>query len=200
MKGNSWFLTVTILLLCAQSCQKGELNAIEFEKWMKSSKSLEMKKDMGEHAYTLRFIPEDWMAYSNLNKNYTAAEFESKKKDASDMYYFKLEIDIKSGQQNLLKNGLKNDDEYFQRLYYVSYLMKQDIAMRMGDITYPCKLYSYERAYDLNSKLSFMLGFEKPKLLTDDIVIEIRPQLFSDERVKFMLDKSVINSIPKLVI
>ena len=154
----------------------------------------------GEYAYKIQFIPEDWIAYSNMNKNYTPAEFESKKKDASGMYYFKLEIDIKGGQQNLLKNGLKNDDEYFQRLYYVSYLMKEDIKMRMGDATYPCKLYSYERAYDLNSKLSFMLGFEKPKILSEDIGIEIRPQLFSDERIKFLMDKAVIQSIPKLVI
>lgn len=190
MKGSKTFI-VCIFLMIVQACKKSDLSPEEYKKWLSSDESVRKVKDMGKYQYTLTFLPSAWMAY-------TRKEGSVNDTLPDEMFYFKLEIDAKDGKANLLKNDLQAKEEYFERLYYVSYVMKDDIRLMTSGQDYPCLLYHYERAYDLSSKLSFLLGFKKPLGITGDVVVEIMPRYFSDIEIKFKFKKDAIESVPKL--
>ncbi len=190
---------MSVLLVFAQ-CQKGSLNAQEFKQWMKDNKKLVQVREMQEYEYRIQYVPSEWILHTSGVNAEELSKVENGKSQKQNLLYFKLEIDVLNGKENLLKKNVAAADEYYTRLYYVSYKFKDDISMKSAGVTYPCKLYSYERAYDLNSRLQFMIAFECPVDIQDDVQIDIRPKFYSDERIKFLFNKQTIISVPKLVI
>lgn len=190
MQVNNLLIPV-IALLTINSCAKSDLTPDEYKKWLASDDGIRKVKDMGGYKYTLTFLPNDWMNYTRL-----AGKVDSASTD--DLIYFRLDIDALDGGGNLLRQNIAQKEEYFERLYYVSYLMKDDIKLNFAGKYYACILYHYERAYDLTSKLSFMIGFEKPAPIEEDLTVEVMPKYFSDIEVKFKFKKDAIESVPKL--
>ena len=197
MKANKW-IVVVLVLVCG--CKKANLTPDEYLNWMKKTKDMSKGKEIGNYKYKVDVIPAEWIAYTNLFPKNNIGDYKNKLEQAAGMNYFRLTIDMKAGGPNALKYNLHKEQEYFERLYYVSYLMKDDIKMIVNEKEYPCMLYSYERAYDLNSRLSFMVGFAKPPKPGDDVVVEVIPTGLNNDRVKLKFDGDVFQSFPKLLL
>lgn len=197
MKVSSfWGLFCLILLF---SCKRKSLEPGDFRKWMLSNKDMTVTQKIGNYVLTVNQLPEQWIAYTNLGDKSSPEEYQTKLKDAVGMYYFRLNIDMSRSGGNVLKSGVHSDDEYANRLYYVSYRFKEDIRMVVSDSTYLCRMCIYERAYDLNSKLSFMLAFDKPARI-DDLLVCVDPEILEIGKVNFRFNRSVFESVPKLIV
>ena len=194
MQGSKWAILILILL---SSCKKADLTPDEYVKWLRSEKDMSKTEEIGPFKYKADVVPAEWIAYTNLYPKGNVKDYGKKLEEASGMYYIRLTIDMKEGKLNALRYNLHAESEYFQRLYYVSYLMKNDIKLVVEGKEYPCRLYSYERAYDLNSRLCFLLGFEKPEL-SGDVSLEAVPSGINDDRVKMKFNGNVFQSFPKL--
>lgn len=195
MKANSILLSAMLLLV---GC-KNELTPEEYKKELVENRNWSKSTEIDGYTFKVDYIPANWIAYINSSGgNKTQDAYQKNLDEANGMYYFRIGIDAGKGK-NVLKRELEKEEEYFDRLYYVSYRMKDDLKLISGDKTYPCELYVYERAYDLSSKLSIMAGFKKPIDENEDVRLELYPAVLGTGKVKFEFKGTKIASAPKLV-
>lgn len=133
------------------------------------------------------------------------AKFQTAVKNKKQLQYFLFKIKTKTGQ-DILKEGIAQDEEYYARVQYFSFQMQQDFMLVQGTDTLPCRLFHYERNYGAAPYTTFMLGFENlvipenvqnaerredKTLIYDDKVFGTGTQLFK-------IDKTNLENIPSI--
>jgi hypothetical protein len=91
--------------------------------------------------------------------NLSADHFLKQVKKKEGMQYFMLKIETASGN-DILKEGIARQEEYYGRLEYFSFQMQQDVFLKDGEDTLACKLFHYERNFEAAPYTTFMLGFK----------------------------------------
>lgn len=186
-----------LLLLLFSACTKSDLTPEEYSNWLKGNEELKRVKELDGFVYTVTCMPKYWMAFKALDDRYNEADYSAKLEEAGDMLYFQITIDSKEGGSPLQKE-VRNKEEYFERLNYVSFKMKEDIKLVCGTSEMDVALYTYERAYDLNSRVSVMVGFEKPNCKEEDVVVQLSSALHNSQMLKFRFNLRQMESVPKL--
>lgn len=180
------------------SCFQEALSPNDYRSWVENKENgLWVAKELGDFEFSILYKPTEYIALLELNPDsINEQKIEKSRKDLGDMQYFTLKIKAKHGN-DLLKTGVENDLQYFDRLNYLSAFMQEDIKLIEGSDTLPCKLFHMERNYGLAPYNNFVLGFAATKN-ENDKQVEIHDRVFGVGKVILKVSKEDIENIPQL--
>ncbi|HYG53226.1 MAG TPA: hypothetical protein VD905_20140 [Flavobacteriales bacterium] len=213
MRNALTYLTVLTAIGCVwMSCQKSQAaDAVapkkdadgkayfddkeEFAKWSQTNVEFTQSKTLGDFTYKLTMLSQDQMAMQELRGNIgDSAKFAEAKTHYEDLIYYKLNISNDKHQGELLRYGLERNGEYTERIKYCSFHLNEDIVMVMGKDTVPCALHEFERTFNLQNGLNFLVTFPKVDF-KNGATVAFQDNLFKNGIIKFFFQKS-INELP----
>jgi hypothetical protein len=123
-----------------------------------------IEKTIGDFSFSSFYETPEYLALKEFgDTQFTKKEYEEKLMEYDGMEYFSFRIQSLSNTEELLKVGIKSDDEYYARIEYFSFKMQKDFKMIEGNDTLDCKLFHFERVYGLAPKATFIMGFSSDK-------------------------------------
>ncbi len=141
-------------------------------------------------AYSLQWLPKEYL---------TAMEFQSPKapkpdlleereKDYDRSYYFRLNLELKSGD-NAMLSGVGSVPEYSGKWNYLTYGMLKNLYVLTAsyDTIYPM-FYTFQNPHIYNNKLSFLYVFSKTKLEAQKdkgFMMKYKDELFAQRAFDF---------------
>lgn len=193
---NNFYNYISLVLLAiTTSCSKNSLPEDEYMNWVKNPENgLSVSQNSEEFVFTTFYEPEDYLLLKNSKK----LSDESLQDELSSTQYYVLKIESKSGT-DVLKTGIFSEEEYYNRIFYLSDYILKDLTLVYETDTLPCLFAHYERNYGLAPYAKVTFGFERKKELANKsrkIVFE--DPVFKGGTLKFNYPTSVFNSIPKL--
>lgn len=205
MKKNIFYITLVVSLIwCA--CNKSEVNLPQPKKddkgkayfenkdelvtWVNTSENTNRTKKLGEFEFTLKRLSPDMMALQEVQGNTTDAKaYEEAKSHYTGLTYYKLNISNPNYHRELLKYNLSGPDEYTDRVAYCSFQINRDLYMTNGHDTVPCAIHEFERTFNIESGLNFVIAFPLIDLEKEHTVV-LQDQLFHNGIVKFSFSKN----------
>lgn len=148
--------------------------------------------------YTLQYKPLEYIACVENEGNISKEELKSKEAELSGLDYYDLRIEAPENVGELLKYKLNSSAEYQQRVNYFAFSMQNDIKMICGGDTLDCKLYHFERAYDIAPYATFLLAFPKSSCAEKTFVFQ--DKVFGTGIIKFTYLSSETNLLPQLAL
>lgn len=124
----------------------------------------------------------------SLTKNYT------------DQYFFILKIAV-TDNNDFLKAGITNQEEFYKRIEYYQTQFINDIYLTDGNDTITCLSANMERNYGIAPQTNFSLLFENTKhkaSFENDLCIIINDQILGTSKNIFCFQKKALNNIPTL--
>jgi hypothetical protein len=201
MQAIKVFLTFSLLTLFA-SCGKKKLEPAGYIHWIKNYENgLHKKKQVGEYVFDVQLKPLDYIMLTERNKkDENSNEFKEELEEMKGMDYFSLKISLAENREDFLKYKSNGEKHYYNRLYYYSFGFSEDIYLESEEGTKPCKLFHFERSYDLTNARTFVLGFENTskKKPSGDLTLVIDSKDLGLGPVKIKFDQKNLNSIPQL--
>ena len=192
-------LGVVVLLFSACS-QHHELSATDYVQWATSEDSgLVQEKQVGDYAFELRALPPELLVLRDHGPEAASqAEWPAWIEERSRAQYFQFRISTPDAQQPVLKHQVAGQSEYDERVKYFSFDMQRQLYLLNGADTLKCKLFHFERSYDLAPFSNFLLAFEKDPTVQgnqafvyEDLALGVGPIRF---RVPAMQDRKVSSS------
>ncbi len=160
-------------------------SANDLNQWNETSAEVVKQKNIGDFEYTVKELSPDVMALQEL-KGVTnnASAYEEAKSHYTELLYFKLNVQNPKATGELLKYNLESSGQYTERIKYCSFEINRDIYITNGKDTVPCALHEFERTFNIQSGLNFMLGF--PKISSaKGLTLVYHDQLFKQGLIKF---------------
>lgn len=190
-----------MLLFIAIRCNNGPLSPDAYMAWLNNpSNNLQVVENGDLFEYKIKYHPFEELILNEVGTQCTASVLDSLSLEYKALEYYSLKISSSEKLNDVIKTGLTQESEYYERLSYLSYSFQSDIAMVVNQDTSMCALYHFERSYGATPYLQIMLGFENTdsaKAMDRKILIysrmEPEPTLFT-----FNLRKESIQNIPKL--
>lgn len=164
MKNFILFLITGIMVWVSVGCsQHHELSATDYVKWATSEDSgLIQEKRVGDYAFELRALPPELLVLRDHGPEAASqAEWPEWVAERSRAQYFQLRISTPDAQQPVLKHQVAGQGEYDERVKYFSFDMQRQLYLLQGQDTLKCKLFHFERSYDLAPFSNFLLAFEQ---------------------------------------
>lgn len=171
-------------------------------KWInKEENGLVKTKKVGELIAKVQYRPISYIISNEMRKNdISKKEYEERAKQLEGMDYFSLTLDVEGNRNNVTNYNIGNDMSLQQdRLSYLSFGMQKDIYLMEDGELIPCELYHFERAYNLTSERTFMIGF--PKKDTDEThskTFVLDSPVFGTGPIKIHFEKKDFEKLPKL--
>ncbi|BDD05647.1 hypothetical protein [Aureibacter tunicatorum] len=163
-----------LLLIGICSCNRGKLSQEDLSNWEKDfDNGMVRTKSAGAFEFELRYLPSE--SYDHLD---------SAKRTA----HFNLRIARKDGV-DLLKGMASSRADLQKLVYYFSYGMESDLSLEAENKEYPCRVYHFERSFDLKPYRTFTLAFEDNISLDSDLVVELHSSVLGTGPVKFRFDR-----------
>ncbi len=157
IKGNSIVFFLASLLLFT-SCKK-RLDISEYKQWVKNEgNGLYRKREVAGIRFEAQYKPIEFIVLSKSHGEISKEILARKVKELDGMQYYDLKITVPSG--DLIKNGTSSMDEVYKRMYYFSFGFQNDIKLDEDGKLSDCKLFHFERTYDLKASKVFVLGFD----------------------------------------
>lgn len=187
------------------SCNKGGMTPSEYIRYIDNkTNGLVKDKKIGVFTVDCEYKPS---AYIVIKENYkqnpkeVIKNFENENIEASKMFHFYIRLSAEN-ENDVLKNDIQNQEEYFERLNYFSNFVQKDLYLISGSDTIDCAYTYFERNYGLSNKSTILLGFKRSEmnksnsdqsltLIYDDQVLGMGP-------VHFKFSSKDISNIPVL--
>lgn len=174
-----------IFLFISNGCAKKALEPKGYIDWIENpSNGLRVSKTIGTYTFRLLYQPHDYMALRRLkNQQVIPDSIKSINAQLGNLQYYILRVQAKNGEE-LMREGIRDDMEYYQRMEYFTGPMQDDVSLVDGKDTLACVLFHFERNYGLAPYNDFLLGFESGSnastnsdktLLYDDDVLGTGP-------------------------
>jgi hypothetical protein len=179
-----------------------DLSPVAFKTWYENDENgMKQKREMGDFEFTTFYQTNDYLALKEMDKEMQPekTKFENKCREYGNMTYVSFRIENTNAQSELLRVGLRSDNEYYARLEYFSFKMQNDFKLVNGKDTLDCLLYNYERTYSLTPFATFVLGFPKIDKVRGFKLI-YHDKIFNNGIIVTNFDKDIINNIPKITI
>jgi len=179
---------------------KAELAPVEYVNWCQDKEnSLKKSKELGDITFSLQYKPAELMACIEEESTEIDTDTLSKKvREFDELEYYDFKIEITSGQGELLKYDIGSAQEYNQRVNYFAFQMQHDLKLLDGSDTLDCKLFHFERAYDVAPYATFLLAFPKGKGIDGEKTFFYQDKVFNKGIIKFTYQKSDFKNLPKL--
>ena len=191
---------LSILLLA--SCGKDVLAPKEYANYIRNEKNgLQVSKTIDGFEFSLLYKPVEYIALmQDKDENISKSVLDEKTKPMQGMQYYTFTIKTESGQE-LMREGISAENEYYERLDYIVSYMQNDISLIDGKDTLPCALFHYERNYNIAPQNNFVLGFEIPKAeentVTDKTLV-FNDQILGIGKLMLTINSNAIKNIPQL--
>jgi hypothetical protein len=191
-------LVIYILICFTTGCnQKNILNAHQLAEWFQDTKNgYRVVKNSNQYTFDLQLRPILYEKALSIINNYNNDE-EILNDDLS--YYFTLKIKHHSGSDISTINTQNQMDKIEKNLYYLSYIMEDDVFLVQGNDTIKPLYFIYEKPYNLSKYSTFNFCFTLENIKEkSDIVFVIDGGFFNTLPVKFKFSKEDIYNHPKL--
>jgi hypothetical protein len=189
------------LLMLLTACQKSK-NVREYMGWVeKEENGLHKTKSIGAYEISLQYKPLEYIVTKEERKDRISEQtLVSRMEKLQDFQYFTLRLSSKDKQLKIMDIGNQTDQDYYNKVNYFSFGMQEDIYLVEDKDTLECKLFHFERNYDLAPYIDFLLAFTGPR----SGVIRDKELVFEDKYlgigpVKFIIDKSTLSNLPHLL-
>ncbi len=174
----------------------------ELVDWVQDvNNGLKQEKTIGEISFSLQYKPYSYIiSMEERSDSISASIVGSKTKELEGMEYYDFKIKLNNGSGEVLKYNLSSVEEYAKRVEYFSFQMNKDLWLVEGSDSIPCSLFHFERGYDAAPYSTFLLGFahnKKPKT-DNEISFVFQDRIFQKGIIKFSLNRSKLENIPKL--
>jgi hypothetical protein len=173
----------------------------EFVRWATDKEHKLVKdKKISEINYQLAFIPMQSMAYLELkNDSITKKKFEEAENHYKEMSYFKFRIELIGGSGELLKYNLESNQQYSERINYMSFKMQKDIFLVQGRDTLSPGLFEFERIFEIAPYATVMFAFDKKKFSPEsEFTIIYNDRLFKKGLIKYNYRPKLLIDLPNI--
>jgi len=183
------------------SCGKQALIPSEYVSWVNDETNNLLKRKT-VHPLTIEVLhkPIPYIIANEKRTNDISKEdYESRTKELDGMQYYTLKISTIEG--DITNYGVTDKAQQDERYSYLSFAMKKNIKLIEGQDTLACKLFHFERAYDLTPYRTFVLAFEQnqdTRTINKTIIIDL--PYFKTGPIKLNYKTSDLESIPSLKI
>lgn len=195
------YIIMLVGLLCATGCGIDTLPPGDYMRWVEDpDNDLTMAKELDGYRFVLQYKPVPYIILQENSGTYPgSAAFWKRAAELDGMQYYTLAISSDK-DQDILKAGIHDENEYYSRLEYFTAVMQDDILLVEGSDTLACVLYHYERNYNLSPKSNFLLGFEKGANATLDgeRTLVFQDQVFGTGTIKLSIPEESIQNTPAL--
>lgn len=164
-KKNNHFTVLFISVFILISCEKNR--NLELDEYVKHIENIDngfcVEKEIDELNFKLIYKPIDYvLSYELRNGSLSKDSVNVRKVGLKGYQYFTLQIRSKKDNE-ILKSGIQNENEYFERLEYFMSAAQDDLFLIDGLDTLPCLVYHFERNYGLAPTNNMLLAFEEKK-------------------------------------
>lgn len=183
-----------IIAVVLWSCSAGmpDMEASDYMDWYAKNESLNRTRSYPGISFKATYKDAAFIYLLERNgRKSTLMDFEKKRKELGDLFYFNLKITGSDGRDLFTQYGL-ND------VNYPIDLLQDELSLVQGEDTLPCRLFHFERNYGLSPSANLSLAFEKGRKKDEDITLVFNDELFRTGLNKFRFSSSSIYSIPKL--
>lgn len=188
--------------LAAEGHEK--MNATEYIEWFEGGDhGLIAEKEIAGYKYSALYKP---AAYEILKMYPDPHARSAELKVLPELQYYTLRIEKKDFSNELLKDGVRDEVQYGQRVAYFSYQVQQDIQLYDGEDTLSCAMSHYERTYGVSPGLTLLLAFPvKANERTNTPVyqsktIAFNDQVFGNGKVLLTIGADKLNRMPELAL
>lgn len=190
------YCLVTLSTIVLAGCSK--LKPDEFIKWFENPENGFIKeKQVDSFLFRFQYRPNDLMALTAFNAD-PNQKFSLLESEFSDAWYFRLNICEKDRKKDALKTNLRSEQEYFERVLYLSETIKSNAFLILENLdTVRCLLHSYERTYNINPCQTLLFSFPKSSKSSISKMI-IMDHGFTGKPVEILFDKINEANYPKL--
>jgi hypothetical protein len=188
-------------MLLFQSCIQKSLGPSDYIHWLQDEKNGLIKTVYQDKIeYKLQYKTREYVALLDQSpKTFNSTTFSNDTSEMAGYAYFTLYLSDSLKKIDLLKYGETNPGIYSARINYFSNYMQNDISMRCNGDEYPCKIFLYERDYNISPFQKFILAFPKAGDF-QNFEIVFNDQVFSGKEITFNFTKTEISKIPKLTV
>ncbi len=148
---------------------------------------------LNEIEFQMKFVPDD-LQILNSNEELDQNLYEELKQEYKNIAFFTLDIKTKNSS-DLLKYNLVEQEEYFQRIEYYSFRIKNDLYLATETDTIHPILYHFERDYGLTPRVKVNLAFESQDSIFNDKIIYY-DRIFNKDYIYFSFDE--LDDLPQL--
>ncbi|PKP22873.1 MAG: hypothetical protein CVU05_01940 [Bacteroidetes bacterium HGW-Bacteroidetes-21] len=199
---NSFYIFVfEAIFLLGCNGSKDELLPDEYLPfYLEQSDIIENKKMIDDIYIKAMYLSPEYMALKN-NEHSKADEIMDELKERNNYYYFNLEIGYNEDKNDILQKDIANQEEFFQRVEYLSFKVQNDLRLIVGAETLPCIMAQYERTFGLNKAISIVCMYEKSKNQKEncpDIKLEYYDNFFKSGIVYLAFDGESLCNLPTL--
>ncbi|MEO1438568.1 MAG: hypothetical protein AAFV80_23715 [Bacteroidota bacterium] len=175
----------------------------ELSLWVKDEDNgLRKTKVIEDIVFDVQYKPKDFQVANYYKKaELSKTEYEAVHEKYEDLHFFDLKISVNDPlQKDITRYQVANNEEWQERLYYLSFPMQHDIKLVEGRDTIPCALYHFERSYDVADHRTFVLAFAKQENQSDHLpkTLIIDSPVFRTGPVKLKFSESALKNLPGL--
>lgn len=204
MQGMLSKCIIILFIISITGCGKPEVDYKTYVQWIENENNgLYVQKNVGEYEFSALYKPLDYVVAKELvNGALNKSRVMARKKELGSMQY--LNLKIRSTHDNeLLKAGIRSENEYYQRLEYFMSYMQSDIYMIDGKDTLDCLLFHYERNFGLAPYNTFVLGFNMPSEITAttpyDKTLVYDDKVLGTGKIMLKIDKNELENMPQIL-
>jgi hypothetical protein len=188
-------------LMVVTACSPEQLMPGQYIRWVEDPENeLVASRELDGFSFELQYKPVPYIILmENSGKYPGATQFWKRAAQLNGMQYYTLRISSDQ-DKDLLKAGIRNDNEYYSRLEYFTSIMQNDISLVSGTDTLACVLFHYERNYNLSPRSNFLLGFENPSGVSTsgERILVFQDQVFGTGIIKLTIPEQSITDLPAL--
>jgi hypothetical protein len=179
------------------------LKPADYFNWNNQPNSPLIKNNLGKY-YTISatFRPIDFMAISQLNGEViTDKKLNETKTGLTCCRHFKINIQAKDSS-DVLTYKLRNKEEYYERVKYLSTDISSHLYLIEGTDTLPCTFSHYERTYKMKASANVMAFFERKKVNLPEnqpMKLLLTTGGFNPNTLEFKFNETELNNIPQLI-
>ncbi len=197
-------ISVLLLLLCCGACgNKKLLQYNDYVQWLQEPENkLVQYKDYGGIRLKLQYLPADYLVYNELKTaSMNTAHADSLKKNYNYSLNFMLSFLPPQGEQlDVTKAGVKDQEEFSQRIGQLAFNMGPSISLTCGNKSYSPELTQLERLFGLRNSADIQVVFNlnKDSLLKsgNNIDIEYSDAIFNTGLSKFSFPAEALRQAP----
>lgn len=157
-------------------------------------------KTVGDLKVDLQYKPLAYMISNELRKNdIPQSAFQQRASELDGLQYYNLKLSVDQPGKDITNYEVYDDAAQQNRLYYLSFGMKQDISLVQGQDTLKPVLYHFERSFNLTKHRTFVVAFKEHDLehqLDKTFVLE-SPELGTGP-IKLKIQKDDLQNTPSL--
>lgn len=181
------FFVGFVLIFLTGSCRRTATLA-EFKSYVADPENgLQRKKELSGLVFNMSYLPPEILREYNKETNTSLYD------------YFVLRISAPSSGKPVIKSRSEDQDDYFNKLYYVQTKLQKDFVAEVNGVERPCVLLDYEEDHNILRDMKVVLVFDRSDK-SGDIVIRYEDNLFGQGLINFRFKKEDLQSIPYLKI